>query len=430
MGKTGGRELNYVSDVDVIFVAEPARRGSTRRAALAAATGAGHPPDAGLLHRRPARARCGRSTRRCAPRARTARWCARSTATAPYYERWAKTWEFQALLKARPVGRRPGARRGLHGRGPARWSGRRPARRQLRRGRAGDAPPGRAARARRPRPTASSSSGPGGLRDVEFSVQLLQLVHGRADDVAALRAPRSRRSTRWRSGGYVGREDAATLDESYRLLRTLEHRIQLFRLRRTHLMPTADGRPAPARPRARAPLATPAKAVVAAVAAAGPRGPPHPRAALLPAAAGRRRPAQHRRGPAGARGRPGAAGRARLPRPGRRDAPPRGADRRGEPARRDPAHPAAGDARLVRRRGRPRRRAARLPQGERGARLDPLVPAGCCATRAPPPSGWRTPWPAAATPRTCSSARRSRSRSSATRAGLDPASARGPRRAG
>ena len=41
-------------------------------------------------------------------------------------------------------------------------------------------------------------------------------------------------------GGYVAREDAAVLDESYRLLRTLEHRIQLFRLRRTHLMPSAE----------------------------------------------------------------------------------------------------------------------------------------------------------------------------------------------
>ncbi len=41
-------------------------------------------------------------------------------------------------------------------------------------------------------------------------------------------------------GGYVGREDALTLGEAYRLLRTLEHRIQLYRLRRTHLMPTSD----------------------------------------------------------------------------------------------------------------------------------------------------------------------------------------------
>ena len=41
-------------------------------------------------------------------------------------------------------------------------------------------------------------------------------------------------------GGYVGREDAADLGEAYRLLRTLEHRIQLYRLRRTHLMPTGE----------------------------------------------------------------------------------------------------------------------------------------------------------------------------------------------
>ena len=59
---------------------------------------------------------------------------------------------------------------------------------------------------------------------------------------------------RWRAlsalakGGYIGREDALTLGEAYRLLRTLEHRIQLYRLRRTHLMPDERGRPAPARP--------------------------------------------------------------------------------------------------------------------------------------------------------------------------------------
>src|SRR6185312_10318398 len=66
--------------------------------------------------------------------------------------------------------------------------------------------------------------GPGGLRDVEFAVQLLQLVHGRA--VEALSA-----------GGYVGRADAATLTSSYQLLRSVEHRLQLQRLRRTHLVP-------------------------------------------------------------------------------------------------------------------------------------------------------------------------------------------------
>jgi glutamate-ammonia-ligase adenylyltransferase len=81
--------------------------------------------------------------------------------------------------------------------------------------------------------------GPGGLRDVEFSVQLLQLVHGRTD--LTLRSGTTLEALAALSnGGYVAREDAAVLDESYRFLRTLEHRIQLFRLRRTHLMPTAE----------------------------------------------------------------------------------------------------------------------------------------------------------------------------------------------
>ncbi|MGB9376532.1 MAG: bifunctional [glutamine synthetase] adenylyltransferase/[glutamine synthetase]-adenylyl-L-tyrosine phosphorylase, partial [Mycobacteriales bacterium] len=78
--------------------------------------------------------------------------------------------------------------------------------------------------------------GPGGLRDVEFAVQLLQLVHGRADDslhsgttLVALNA--------LAAGVYVGRQDAATLEEMYRWLRTVEHRLQLQRLRRTHRIP-------------------------------------------------------------------------------------------------------------------------------------------------------------------------------------------------
>src|SRR6201993_4047383 len=81
--------------------------------------------------------------------------------------------------------------------------------------------------------------GTGGLRDVEFAVQLLQLVHGRSDDslhvastvdaLAALGA-----------GGYIGREDTANLTASYEFLRLLEHRLRLHRLKPTHLLPDAD----------------------------------------------------------------------------------------------------------------------------------------------------------------------------------------------
>ncbi|SES49564.1 glutamate-ammonia-ligase adenylyltransferase [Pedococcus cremeus] len=235
MGKTGGRELNYVSDVDVIFVAEPAD-GADETTALAAATalathlmracststahGVLWPVDAAL-----------RPEGKQGPLVRTV------ASHRAYYERWAKTWEFQALLKARAVaGDRQLAREYLDAVSPLVWQA---ASREnfvedvqaMRRRVEQHVPPAEADR--------QLKLGPGGLRDVEFSVQLLQLVHGRADD--SLRSGTTLEALDALAvGGYVGRDDAAALDESYRFLRTLEHRIQLFRLRRTHLMPTAD----------------------------------------------------------------------------------------------------------------------------------------------------------------------------------------------
>ncbi|WP_441968644.1 bifunctional [glutamine synthetase] adenylyltransferase/[glutamine synthetase]-adenylyl-L-tyrosine phosphorylase [Pedococcus sp. 2YAF34] len=235
MGKTGGRELNYVSDVDVIFVAEP-REGVDEPRALAAGTalathlmracststgeGTLWPVDAAL-----------RPEGKNGPLVRTVE------SHRAYYERWAKTWEFQALLKARPVaGDRALGGAYLEAVRPMVWQA---ASRdnfvedvQAMRRRVEQHVP--AAEADR-----QLKLGPGGLRDVEFSVQLLQLVHGRAD--ASLRSGTTLEALdALARGGYVGRDDAATLDAAYRLLRTLEHRIQLFRLRRTHLMPTGE----------------------------------------------------------------------------------------------------------------------------------------------------------------------------------------------
>jgi glutamate-ammonia-ligase adenylyltransferase len=236
MGKTGGGELNYVSDVDVIFVAEPAAGVSEEHAlnvgavlatgvmkACSASTAAGTlwPVDAAL-----------RPEGKQGPLVRTV------ASHLAYYERWAKTWEFQALLKAwvsagdLEVGR--AYKQALH---PLIWgaSGRenfvedvQAMRRRVEQ----HVPPAEAAR--------QLKLGPGGLRDVEFSVQLLQLVHGRHDDT--LRSATTLEALHALArGGYIARDDAATLDEAYRLLRTLEHRIQLYRLRRTHLMPTDPG---------------------------------------------------------------------------------------------------------------------------------------------------------------------------------------------
>ncbi len=151
-----------------------------------------------------------------------------------YYQRWAKTWEFQALLKARPVaGDLALGQAYVDAVAPMVWAA---AERddfvvdvqQMRR------------RVEQTLPAADSHRelklGPGGLRDVEFAVQLLQLVHGRTDE--ALRSPNTLEALESLSTfGYVGRDDAAELDRAYRFLRTVEHRLQLHRLRRTHVMP-------------------------------------------------------------------------------------------------------------------------------------------------------------------------------------------------
>ncbi|WP_030755189.1 bifunctional [glutamine synthetase] adenylyltransferase/[glutamine synthetase]-adenylyl-L-tyrosine phosphorylase [Streptomyces griseus] len=235
MGKCGGHELNYVSDVDVIFVGEPAEGADEAKAIQAATRLASHlmricsettvegtiwPVDANL-----------RPEGRNGPLVRTL------SSHLAYYQRWAKTWEFQALLKARPVAGDPELGSAyVDAVSPMVWQA---AEREnfvtdvqaMRRRVVATIPVDRVDR--------ELKLGPGGLRDVEFAVQLLQLVHGRSDAtlhsgstldaLAALAA-----------GGYVGRADAAQLDEAYRFLRAMEHRIQLYRLRRTHLVPEGE----------------------------------------------------------------------------------------------------------------------------------------------------------------------------------------------
>ncbi|MBV1944871.1 bifunctional [glutamine synthetase] adenylyltransferase/[glutamine synthetase]-adenylyl-L-tyrosine phosphorylase [Streptomyces sp. BV129] len=235
MGKCGGHELNYVSDVDVIFVAEPAQGTDETKALKAATRLASHmmricsettiegsiwPVDANL-----------RPEGRNGPLVRTL------SSHLAYYQRWAKTWEFQALLKARPVaGDEELGRAYMAALAPMVWQAADrenfvPDVQKMRRRVVENIPPAEIDR--------ELKLGPGGLRDVEFAVQLLQLVHGRTDHT--LRSGTTLKALQaLAAGGYVGREDAARLDEAYRFLRELEHRIQLFQLRRTHLVPEAE----------------------------------------------------------------------------------------------------------------------------------------------------------------------------------------------
>ncbi|MEV0610044.1 bifunctional [glutamine synthetase] adenylyltransferase/[glutamine synthetase]-adenylyl-L-tyrosine phosphorylase [Polymorphospora rubra] len=221
MGKSGGCELNYVSDVDVIFVAA---EDDDLPAATIVATRLIHicglvawPVDAAL---RPEGSR--------GPLVRTL------ASHLAYYHRWARTWEFQALLKARPAtGDTELAKAWIDQLAPLVWhAAERPEAvtdvRAMRRKIIDNIPPRELER--------EIKRGPGGLRDIEFAVQLLQLVHGRVDE--SLRVTGTLPALRALvAGGYVGRADGEALLRGYRFLRSVEHRLQLQGLRRTHTVP-------------------------------------------------------------------------------------------------------------------------------------------------------------------------------------------------
>jgi [glutamine synthetase] adenylyltransferase / [glutamine synthetase]-adenylyl-L-tyrosine phosphorylase len=235
MGKCGGRELNYVSDVDVIFVAEPVDGGDEAAAMRTATELASVMMRACLDHT--AEGTIWPVDAALRPEGRSGRLVRTLASHLAYYRTWAKTWEFQALVKARPVaGDAELGAAYVDTVRPLVWSaadrdGFVEDVRAMRRRIVEHIRPGEAER--------QLKLGPGGLRDVEFAVQLLQLVHGRADE--SLRSGTTLTALAdLTAGGYVGRADGAVLAEAYRFLRTLEHRIQLERLRRTHVVPQSD----------------------------------------------------------------------------------------------------------------------------------------------------------------------------------------------
>ncbi|MDK9645385.1 bifunctional [glutamine synthetase] adenylyltransferase/[glutamine synthetase]-adenylyl-L-tyrosine phosphorylase [Propionibacterium freudenreichii] len=233
LGKCGAQELNYLSDIDVLFVGEPATdevgqteaisianriaRATARICSAHSAAGTIWQVDAAL-----------RPEGNAGPLVRSLE------GHRAYYQRWAKNWEFQAMLKARPMAGDPELTRGfLDITTPLVWQvgGRENFMSdvQAMRRRVVSLIPAKDAQS-------EIKLGAGGLRDVEFSVQALQLVHGRVDErlrhrgtLVSLQALAEH--------GYVGREDSSALDASYRFERCIEHRVQVAKLRRSHLMP-------------------------------------------------------------------------------------------------------------------------------------------------------------------------------------------------
>ena len=233
MGKLGGNELNYVSDIDVMFVAnnDPARAIKATESLLQEL--GGHSPQ-GRAYFIDVNLR---------PEGRSGALVRSVESYLEYYERWAKTWEYQALLKAR-------AAAGNHDVGrllveatrsfvfPTEVTSDRVTAMRKMKERVED----HAALALRKVKGAQGTDvklGSGGIRDIEFCVQLLQLVHGAGDE--DLRAPGTLDALKaLTAGGYVAEDDAAGLAVAYRWLRTVEHRLQLWQERRVHQIPSDE----------------------------------------------------------------------------------------------------------------------------------------------------------------------------------------------
>ena len=380
LGKCGAQELNYVSDVDVLYVAEPALDEdgrplisqdqaitvATRLAAEMTRICSAHTA-AGTIWTVDAALR---------PEGRAGQLVRSLSSHRVYYQKWAKTWEFQAMLKARPsAGDLELGAEFVEMLAPLVWTA---AEREnfvadtqaMRKRVVAHIPAREAGR--------ELKLGEGGLRDVEFSVQLLQLVHGRADERLRVRATLPALKVLV-DNGYVGRDDGKRFALSYRFLRALEHRIQLFNLRRTHVLPDSEddlrrlGRSLG--------YADPVNELLSTWrhTTQGVRR-LHERlfySPLLEVVA--RIPSRELRLTTGRR--PGSAEGSRVRRSECRAAAHRRAQPRGHPAGGDPTAAAARDARLVRRRPESRPRTARVPPGVRGARQHSVVPPGAAGRR-------------------------------------------------
>lgn len=234
MGKAGASELNYVSDVDVIFVADgddTAGLESSRAVEIATRLAVLVMRGLGESGIEPELWEVDPNLR---PEGKSGALVRSIESHLAYYDRWAKSWEFQALLKARTLaGNHELGARYIDAVRPKVWSS---ASRenfvesvQRMRERVTDNIPDDEV-------DVQLKLGPGGLRDIEFTVQLLQLVHGQADpDVR--QAGTLPALAALATAGYVGRAEATDFAQDYRMLRLMEHRLQLQKLRRTHLVP-------------------------------------------------------------------------------------------------------------------------------------------------------------------------------------------------
>jgi glutamine synthetase adenylyltransferase len=235
MGKWGGRELNYSSDIDPIFLYRDAPRltgtaDPTRyllKLAEMVVKALSEPMRRGIVFRVDMRLR---------PEGRLGALARGVSSALHYYETWAEPWERQAMLKARPcAGDLQVGEQFLERLQPWLY---RPSLSEtdfaeiVRLRERAEAQ----ARARNAYET-DLKNGWGGIRDVEFSVQALQLMLG--GRLPRLRTPATLDALqRLKHARILAPDEARALQDAYIFLRTAEHRLQLQFGHQTHLLPT------------------------------------------------------------------------------------------------------------------------------------------------------------------------------------------------
>lgn len=235
MGKLGGRELNYSSDIDLIFVHDD-EVGVTGKLSGSQYAERLAQEIVNVLARNTERGFVFRVDLRLRPEGRYGAPSRSLSSYRHYYESWAETWERQALIKARFVAGDPRVGEAFTRMAeeytyqsyvPAEWVEEiRYNKRRLEQ---------KAALADETH--TNVKIGEGGIRDIEFTVQLLQLLVG--GQHPAVRTGNTLEALqRLRREGFLTPEEAIVLRESYCFLRTVEHRLQILYEQQTQRLPT------------------------------------------------------------------------------------------------------------------------------------------------------------------------------------------------
>jgi glutamate-ammonia-ligase adenylyltransferase len=240
MGKLGGRELNYSSDIDLMVLYDPTA--ATYDADRAGAIYVRLARDlVRLLEDRTEDGYVFRTDLRLRPDPAATPLAVSLPAAITYYESMGQNWERAAMIKARPVaGDRALGEAFLREIRPFVW------RRHLDFAAVADihsikrqihAHKGaRGAHAEVQVAGHDVKLGRGGIREIEFTTQVLQLIWGGRDP--ALRDPTTLGAlAALAAAGRIERRAAADLADAYVFLRNVEHRLQMIADQQTHRLP-------------------------------------------------------------------------------------------------------------------------------------------------------------------------------------------------